>query len=90
MSIVVNQFRTVTCIDLIKRAYRLIGVYSIGEAPSADEAIDGLNALNAMMGDCAKGFINNLNRMIISLSTQNEGYIFNLSFFGWNLLSIVN
>lgn len=45
--------RTVTCIDLIKRAYRLIGVYSIGETPSADESVDGLTALNAMLGDWA-------------------------------------
>lgn len=45
--------RTVTCIDLIKRAYRLIGVYSIGEAPTADESIDGLTSLNAMLGDWA-------------------------------------
>jgi hypothetical protein len=45
--------RTVTCIDLIKRAYRLIGVYSIGETPSADESTDGLTALNAMLGDWA-------------------------------------
>jgi len=54
MSIVVSQTtRTVTCIDLIKRAYRLIGVYSIGETPTADEAVDGLTALNAMLGDWA-------------------------------------
>lgn len=38
-----------TALDLIKRAYRLIGVYSIGETPSADETADGLTALNAML-----------------------------------------
>jgi hypothetical protein len=38
-----------TTLDLIKRAYRLIGVYSIGETPSADECQDALTALNSMM-----------------------------------------
>jgi hypothetical protein len=45
--------RTVTCIDLIKRAYRLIAVYSIGETPTSSEAVDGLTALNAMLSDWA-------------------------------------
>ena len=45
--------RTVTVIDLIKRAYRLMGVYSIGETPTADESVDGLTGLNAMLGDWA-------------------------------------
>lgn len=39
-----------TALDLIKRAYRLIGVYSIGETPSADESQDALTALNGMLG----------------------------------------
>lgn len=52
MSIVVNQSaRAVTCIDIIKRAYRLIGVYSIGETPTSDEAVDGFSALNAMLDE---------------------------------------
>jgi len=38
-----------TALDLIKRAYRLIGVYAIGEAPSADETADALSALNSML-----------------------------------------
>lgn len=38
-----------TVLDVIKRAYRLIGVYSIGETPSADETADGLAALNSML-----------------------------------------
>jgi hypothetical protein len=38
-----------TALDLIKRAYRLIGVYAIGETPSADETADGLAALNQML-----------------------------------------
>lgn len=40
-----------TAINLIKRAYRLIGVYSIGETPTSDEAVDGLAALNAMLDE---------------------------------------
>ncbi|MBI2725400.1 MAG: hypothetical protein HYX42_04035 [Polaromonas sp.] len=45
--------RSVIVLDLIKRAYRLIGAYSIGETPSADESADGLTALNAMLDDWA-------------------------------------
>ena len=39
--------------DILKRAQRLIGVSSIGEALSADEAADGLAALNSMVGSWA-------------------------------------
>ena len=39
-----------TALDVIKRSMRLIGVAAIGEAPSADEAQDGLTALNALVG----------------------------------------
>jgi hypothetical protein len=39
-----------TALDHIKRAYRLIGVYSIGETPDSAEANDGLTALNAILG----------------------------------------
>ena len=42
-----------TVIQIIKRAYRLIGVYSIGETPTADESADGLTALNAMLDEWA-------------------------------------
>ena len=38
-----------TALDLIKRSMRLLGVYSIGEQPSADETADSLSALNAMI-----------------------------------------
>lgn len=41
--------RNITALDMIRRAYRLIGVYSIGEPISQDEAIDGLSALNSMV-----------------------------------------
>jgi len=40
-----------TVIEIIKRAYKLIGVYSIGETPTADESVDGLTALNAMLDE---------------------------------------
>jgi len=38
-----------TARDLIKRSLRQLGVYTIGEDPSDDEAQDGLDALNAML-----------------------------------------
>lgn len=38
-----------TALDSIKRAMRLLGVLSIGETPTDDEAADGLTALNAML-----------------------------------------
>jgi hypothetical protein len=49
----VNPLRSVTALDMIKRAYRLIGVYSIGETPTADESVDGLSALNALVDSWA-------------------------------------
>lgn len=42
-----------TALDIIKRSMRLLGVYSIGEDLTADEAQDGLTALNALMGSLA-------------------------------------
>lgn len=42
-----------TARDSIKRAMRLLGVYSIGEDPSDDEAQDGLTTLNAMLDEFA-------------------------------------
>ena len=39
-----------TALDVIKRALRLNGTYSIGEEPSSDEAADCLAALNDMIG----------------------------------------
>lgn len=56
MSIVVpllNPARTVTALDMIKRAMRLLGVASISEQIAAEEAADGLNALNAMIDSWA-------------------------------------
>ena len=42
-----------TALDVIKRAMRLAGVYSIGEEPSADETTSGLQALNGMLDSWA-------------------------------------
>lgn len=42
-----------TARDLVKRAMRLAGVYSIGEEPSASEAQDVLQAMNAMLSSWA-------------------------------------
>lgn len=42
-----------TALDVITRAMRLAGVYSIGEDPSADETTSGLQALNGMIGTWA-------------------------------------
>ncbi len=46
-----------TALDIIKRSMRLLGVYSIGEEPSADEARDSLAALNALLGTYANGLM---------------------------------
>ena len=42
-----------TALDVIKRSMRLLGVYAIGETPSADESADALRALNAMLDSWA-------------------------------------
>lgn len=42
-----------TALDIIKRSMRLLGVYSIGEDPSAQEAQDCLSAMNAMLDSWA-------------------------------------
>jgi hypothetical protein len=39
-----------TAIDVLKRSMRMLGVYSAGESPSAEETADGLTALNALIG----------------------------------------
>ena len=46
-----------TALDIIKRSMRLIGVYAIGEAPSADEAADALTALNALVTSLPPQFV---------------------------------
>lgn len=40
-----------TALDVIKRAMRLAGVYTLGEEPTADESANGLVALNGMLGE---------------------------------------
>jgi hypothetical protein len=42
-----------TALDIIKRSMRLLGVYGIGEEPTAEECADSLRALNAMMDSWA-------------------------------------
>ena len=44
---------TYTALDILKRAMRLAGVYSLGEEPTADESASGLMALNAMIESMA-------------------------------------
>ena len=51
--VVTTPLGTNTALDIIKRAMRLAGVYSIGEEPSADETASGLMALNGMIGTWA-------------------------------------
>lgn len=53
MSIVVAPIASVTALTIIKRALRLLGVYSAGEELSAEEAGDALSALNSMMDSLA-------------------------------------
>lgn len=54
MTVVVSTpLGTYTALDIIKRAMRLAGVYSIGEEPSSDETDSGLMALNGMIGTWA-------------------------------------
>lgn len=50
MPIVVGEFGSVTALDILKRSLRMIGVYAIGEEPSAEETADGMFALNSLMG----------------------------------------
>jgi hypothetical protein len=44
-----------TALDIIKRSLRLLGVYALGEEPSASEAQDALTAMNALMGTLSNG-----------------------------------
>lgn len=39
-----------TALSILKRALRMLGVYSTGETPSAEETADGVEALNALLG----------------------------------------
>ncbi len=40
-----------TALDVIKRSMRIIGALSDGENPTAEQAADGLTALQAMLGE---------------------------------------
>jgi hypothetical protein len=65
-----------TALDIIKRSMRLLGVYSIGEQPSADECADSLRALNAMLDSMANEnlFIYAKTLDQITLSANNASY----------------
>lgn len=75
MSIVVTTtvvYRT--AIDVIKRSLRMLGVFSTGEEPSADEARDALTALNALMGSLSNGgmvYAKTLDTIAIAAGTQS-------------------
>lgn len=44
-----------TALDVLKRSMRMLGVYSIGEDPSAEETADGIAAFNALIGTLSNG-----------------------------------
>lgn len=52
---VVTTLNTTTALDIIKRALRMLGVYSTGEDLSPEESADGLAALNALLGSVSNG-----------------------------------
>jgi hypothetical protein len=63
-----------TALDLIKRAMRLNGTYSIGEEPSSDEAADGLVSLNEMIGSMEGLLIYAPTTDAITLSSGTAAY----------------
>jgi len=44
-----------TALDVLKRSMRMLGVYAIGENPSAEETADGITAFNALIGTLSNG-----------------------------------
>jgi hypothetical protein len=64
-----------TALDVIKRSMRLLGVYSIGETPSADESADCLSALNAMIESWANEnlfiYAKTLNQITLTANVGN-------------------
>ena len=75
MPIVVAPSNPVTALALIKRAMRLLGVYSKGEAPDADEAQDGLSALNSLLdslsNDSLQVFARSVDAIALSAGTAS-------------------
>lgn len=65
-----------TSLDIIKRAMRMLGVYSIGEQPSADECADTLRALNDMLESMANEnlFIYAKTLDVVPLTANNGTY----------------
>lgn len=62
-----------TALDIIKRSMRLLGVYAIGETPSADESADALTALNALVTSLPPQFIyaQTLDTIALTANTAN-------------------
>lgn len=61
-----------TALDIIKRAMRLIGVISIGETPTDEEAADALTSLNGMMAS-----LGNSPQMIFARTNQQLSLVAN-------------
>jgi hypothetical protein len=40
-----------SALDILKRSMRMLGVYGIGETPSAEETADGMTAFNALLAE---------------------------------------
>lgn len=55
MTIVVSSTSVTTALDIIKRAMRLLGVYSAGEDMSPEESSDALDVLNALLAEFSNG-----------------------------------
>jgi hypothetical protein len=63
-----------TAIDILKRSMRMLGVFSTGEEPSADETADGLTTLNALIGTLSNSsmvYAKTLNSISVSASTAS-------------------
>ena len=75
MSIVVSSSVTYrTALDILKRALRMLGVYSTGDDLSAEEARDGLLTLNALMGTLSNTglvFAKTLDTISVAAGTQS-------------------
>jgi hypothetical protein len=85
----VSNETTITALDIIKRALRLIGIVASGESVASDEAQDGLMSLNAMIDswkaqgiDCypnSSTMVYMLNDCLSVPPGYNEALVFNLA-----------
>lgn len=63
-----------TALDVIKRSMRMLGVLGIGETPSAEETVDGLMALNALIGTISNTglvYVKSLDSIAVSAGTAS-------------------